>query len=413
MISIDPQVNFTQAKGNALPANRSIVWSGTLTAPESGEYRIHLQLLGCWGKLKIDDQVVARNWFNWIHGELIQAGQDGLFPTTDGLDNLRAAMQLSAGPHRITVEVNPDSSDAPTQVRVSWVTPHEQAENYRAAIAAAKQAHTAVVFAWGRVRPVFTISPDQEKLIREVAAVNPNTIVVLNVSQPVALPWLGQVKAVLDMGWTGDMGGWATAKVLLGQANAGGRLPYTWPKKLADMPASDPAFPERSAQGVNGKTTFSEGLLVGYRWFDRKKIEPEFPFGFGLSYTSFAYSELKSAPASDGGVDVSVRIQNNGAVAGDEVAQVYLEKPAHSPAGVQFAEQTLAGFERVSLAAGESKVVAIHVPLRQLQYWSAARAGASGSWVTAGGERRIWVGGSSRDHRVEGKVGKQGTGNRE
>ncbi len=396
-VTVDGAINFTRAAGTALPANQSIVWTGTLTAPESGKYRMHLQLLGCYGKLKIDDQVVDKNWFNFIHGELVQAGQDGIFPTTDGLDNMRASMELSKGPHMIYVEVSPDSSNSPVQVRVSWVTPRQQEENYRAAIAAAKQAKTAVVFAWSRTWPVFALPGDQEMLIRDVAAVNSNTIVVLNVSQAVRLPWLSEVKAVLDMGWTGDLGGLATAKVLLGEANAGGRLPFTWPKQLKDTAANDPAFPERSFKGVGGKTTFSEGVLVGYRWFDRKKIEPEFPFGFGLSYTSFAYSGMKSSVAADGGVDVVVQIKNTGAVAGDEVAQVYVEKPEHAPEGVQFADDILGGFERVPLGAGESKEVVIHVPLREFQYWSTVGK----KWVTPAEVRKIWVGGSSRDRRLE------------
>ena len=396
-VSIDPQINFTIGSGNTLPANQSIVWTGTLVAPESGKYRIHLQLLGCYGKLKIDDQVVDKNWYNWIHGEVIQAGQDNLFPTTDGLDNLRAAMELSAGPHRLYVEVAPDSSNSPMQVRVSWVTPQQQADNYSAAIDAAKQARTAIVFAWSRTRPVFGLPGDQDKLIHDVASVNPNTIVVLNVSQAVALPWLAEVKAVLDMGWTGDLGGWATAKVLLGLANAGGRLPFTWPRRLEDTPANDPAYPERSKRGVDGKTTFSEGILVGYRWFDRKKIEPLFPFGFGLSYTSFAYSEMKTSPTADGGVDVSVRIQNTSDVPGDEVAQVYLEAPTHPPAGVQFADSALAGFERVHLLPHQAQDVVIHIPPRQLQYWSTAQ----NQWQTTAGSRTFWVGSSSRDRRLE------------
>jgi beta-glucosidase len=399
-VSIDPVIDFTLGGHNALPANQYIVWMGTLTVPESGNYRLHLQLLGCLGKLKIDDQVVDRTGFNFIHGELTQAGQDNIFPTTDGLDNLRAAMELSAGPHKIYIEVNPDSSNNPVQVRVSWVTPRQQAENYHAAIEAARQARTAIVFAWSRTWPVFELPGDQEKLIREVALVNPNTIVVLNVSQAVRMSWLGQVKAVLDMGWTGDLGGWATAKLLLGQANAGGRLPFTWPRRVEDTPANDPAFPERSFKGVDGKTTFSEGILVGYRWFDRNKIEPLFSFGFGLSYTSFAYSGIRTAPAADGGVDVSLQIRNTGSVPGDEVAQVYVDKPAHPPAGVQFADDILAGFERVSLAPCESKQVVIHVPRRQFQYWSTAQS----QWLTPAGTRTIWVGGSSRDRRLESRI---------
>jgi beta-glucosidase len=399
-LRVDQQVSFTKAAGNALPANQSIVWSGTLTVPESGNYRIHLQLLGCYGKLKIDEQVVDKDWFNFIHGEVIQAGEANIFPTTDGLNNLRAAVDLTAGPHRFYLEVSPDTSNSPIQVRVSWVTPQQLTENYRAAIEAARKARTAVVFVWSRTRPVFGLPGDQDQLIRDIAAVNKNTIVVLNVSQPVAMPCLGDVKAVLDMGWTGDLGGWATAKVLLGLANTGGRLPYTWPKKLEDTPANDPAFPERSYKGVNGKTTFSEGVLVGYRWFDHQKIEPLFPFGFGLSYTTFGYSEMKVSASAGGGVDVSARIQNTGSSAGDEVVQIYLDKPAHGPAGAQFAEDILAGFERVHLLPGDSTRVTIHVPLRLLQYWSTGEH----AWITPEGPRIVWVGGSSRDRRLQARI---------
>jgi beta-glucosidase len=207
---------------------------------------------------------VAKNWFNWIHGEIVQPGQDNIFPTTDGLDNLRAAMTLTARPHRIRVEVDPDGSEQPAQVRLNWVTPQQQQDNYRAAVDAARRAKVAVVFAWSRLRPVFGLPGDQDKLISDVAAVNPNTIVVLNVSLPVALPWLDKVKAVLQMWWPGDEGGWATADLLLGRANPAGRLPFTWPRRAQDMPASDSAHPERSLDDVHGGTTYSEGIFVGY-----------------------------------------------------------------------------------------------------------------------------------------------------
>jgi len=139
---------------------------------------------------------------------------------------------------------------------------------------------------------------------------------------------------------------------------------------------------------------------VGYRWFDRQKIEPLFPFGFGLSYTTFAYSGIKATPASDGGVDVAVTIKNTGAAAGDEVAQVYLDKPARASAGVQFADDILAGFARIHLAPGESQQLTIQIPQRQFQYWPTAQ----NQWLTAAGKRTLWVGGSSRNHRLESEV---------
>jgi beta-glucosidase len=213
------------------------------------------------------------------------------------------------------------------------------------------------------------------------------------VSQPVALPWLNRVKAVLQMWWPGDEGGWATANILLGKVSPGGRLPFTWAKRLEDYAANDPAHPERTASGVNGTTTFSEGIHVGYRWFDEQKITPVFPFGYGLPYTTFAYSGLKTVPASDGGLDVSFQLKNTGNVASDDVPQVYLGAPAKKVAGAAFAAHALAAFDRIHLDAGQSSSVTIHVPLRRLQYWSTAE----GKWVKAIGPREVMVGGSSRD----------------
>ena len=217
---------------------------------------------------------------------------------------------------------------------------------------------------WTRDKPHFELPGEQDKLIEEIAAVNPNTVVVLNTSQPVAMPWIDKVKGVLEMWWPGDEGGVATAKILLGQSNPAGRLPMTWAKALTDYPATSPAHPERSTKGVDGKTTFSEGVLVGYRWFDDQKIQPLFPFGFGLSYTSFAMSDLKATPTADGGASVSVHVKNTGSVAGDEVPQVYLDAPENKPQGVQFAPKTLAAFDRVTLQPGEERDVTLEIAPR-------------------------------------------------
>jgi beta-glucosidase len=150
---------------------------------------------------------------------------------------------------------------------------------------------------------------------------------------------------------------------------------------------------------VDGKTTFSEGLDIGYRWFDKQKIDPLFPFGFGLSYSTFSYSSLKVAPASDQGLDISVHIENTGTVLGDEVPQVYLDAPDQRPEGVQFAVRTLAAFDRVTLRPGESKEVTMHVQPRSLDYWSIAE----NRWIRAGA-RRVSVGSSSRDLKLSAKT---------
>ena len=394
---VDAQIDFTHSNGKSLPANGLVKWSGTLTVPSAGDYWLYLQILGARGVLTIDGKEVGRTGSTKgaVHGDIQQATQDNAFPTVDGLDNVRRAVQLTAGAHAITVNVSGDTSNNPEQVRLNWMTPEQREKDHQAAIDAAKNAHTAVVFLWTRGKPAFGLPAEQNKLVEEIAAVNPNTIVVLNVSEPIAMPWLDKVKAVLQMWWPGDEGGWATADVLLGKADPAGRLPFTWAKRLEDYPATDPSHPERSAKGVDGKTTYSEGINIGYRWFDKEKIDPLFPFGYGLSYTSFSYSDLHVKKASDGGLDVSVRVKNTGKVSGDEVPQVYLDAPAEQPKGVQFAVKTLAAFDRVFLQPGESKDVEMHVAPRSLEYWSVAE----NKWVRSAA-REVRVGSSSRDLRL-------------
>jgi beta-glucosidase len=396
--STDAVIDFTSASGTALPADSAITWEGTVSVPTAGSYWIYLQLLGAAGSLEIDGKHVsgANGMRGGVHGDTVLGGKDGLMPTTDGLDNLRTAVDLTAGPHTVKVSISDDTSHSPAQVRLAWVTPEQRKANHEAAIAAAKSAKTAVVFAWSRGKTDFTLPAnsdyDQDKLIEEIAAVNPNTVVVLNVSQPIAMPWLSKVKSVLQMWWPGDEGGWATASILLGKTSPAGRLPMTWAKKLTDYAANDPAHPERSAKGVEGKTTFSEGINVGYRWFDKQKIEPLYPFGYGLSYTTFSYSDLKVTPAADGGLVASFTVKNTGSVASDEVPQVYLGRPESKLPG-DFPVHAFVAFDRIHLEAGESRTITIPVAQHRLEFWSTE----AGKWVKATGPRPVLVGSNSRN----------------
>ena len=394
---VDAQISFTVRGRNALPANSRVEWRGALTVPENGNYWLYLQALGTNAMIMVDGKPLGRTgaFQGGLHGDILQANQDNVVPTTDGLDNVRRSVQLTAGAHPLEIRVSPDSSGAPVQVRLNWYTPEQRRADHAAAIAAASRAKVAIVFVWSRLSPVFGLPGDQDRLVEEVAADNPNTIVVLNTSQPVALPWIHQVKGVVEMWWPGDEGGWATADILLGKVSPAGRLPVTWGKRLADYPATDPDHPERSSKGQHGRTTYSEGVDVGYRWFDKEGIAPLFPFGYGLSYTSFEYSGMKIIRAADGGLDVSVDIKNIGTVDSDEVPQVYLGAPKRIPAGVQFPVRALAAFERINIPAGSSRRVTLHVPFRQLQYWSTGRQ----KWVKAG-QRTLSVGASSRDLRL-------------
>ncbi len=397
--SVDPTLDFTTTNGKALPPNTTATWTGDLTVQTVGTYWLYLQVLGGRGTISVDGKELGRTGavLGTVHGDIQHSSQDNGIPTTDGLDNVRRAIDLTAGKHSISVQLTPDTSNAPAQIRLNWMPPDVRARRHAEAIEAARSAHTAVVFLWTRGKPVFGLPGEQDRLVEEIAAVNPNTIVVLNTSQPVALPWLSAVKAVVEMWWPGDEGGWATAKLLLGQSNPSGHLPVTWAKRLEDYPATDPAHPERSAKGVNGLTTFSEGVLVGYRWFDAQHIEPLFPFGYGLGYTQFALSNLAATRDSDGGATVSVDVRNTGSAAGDAVPQVYLDAPQQPIEGVAFAPKTLAGFDRVTLAPGESKTVSIKLAPRAFQYWSVKDS----KWDTPTGTRTLHAGFSSRDLNTE------------
>jgi beta-glucosidase len=418
-------LNFTSANGKALPAGTSYAWTGTLTVPSDGTYTIAFQTRGTTGTVDLDGTRVISASGGGRGGGAGAAGAGAapapvlppavallrgthpitgsVVPTVDRLNNTRAKVDLKAGTHKLEVTTTGERFGNPVQVRLAWVTPGQEKANYDAAIAAARAAKKAVVFAWGRDRPdVFQLTKEQTQLIQDVAAANPNTIVVLSTSLPVAMPWLDKVKGVLQMWWPGDQGGPATANVLLGRANPAGRLPITWPARLDQMLAQDPAgHPERTNAGIDGKTTYSEGIFVGYRWFDQQNVTPLFPFGHGLSYTTFQYSGIKVAKAKDGGLDVTCAIANTGKVAGDEVPQLYLGAPKAPPAGSQFAVKALAQFDRVTLAPGQSKTVTLHVEPRRLQYWS----NAAGRWQTATGVRTVYVGASSRDLRVQADIG--------
>jgi beta-glucosidase len=400
---IDTTVNFTRQGSNPLPAGSHAEWTGFLSVKQPGSYWIYLQTLGAIGELIIDGSSVGASgaYQGDVHGDILQPNQDNVLPTTDGLDNLRCAVQLAAGAHAIKIRVRPDTSHAPVQLRLNWYPPRQRQQDHAAAIEAARHARTAVVFVWSRRAPAFALAGDQDRLVEEVAAVNPNTVVVLNTSQPVALPWASRVKAILEMWWPGDEGGWATAKLLLGKSNPAGRLPVTWAKSLEDYPASNPNHKERSSAGLVGKTVFTEGVNVGYRWFDLQNVAPLFPFGHGLSYTRFDYSALKIEMASDGGIDLSARIRNAGQMDGDEIPQIYLGAPANHPQGVQLPVRKLVAFDRIFLKAGHTRTVRMHVPFRQLQSWSTARH----QWVKVAGRRIVGIGASSRDIRLQQAIG--------
>jgi beta-glucosidase len=232
----------------------------------------------------------------------------------------------------------------------------------------------------------------QDDLIEDVAKVNQHTVVVINAGGPIMMSkWIAHVPAIVDMWYGGQEGGNAIADILFGDANPSGKLPVSFVKQEKDSPAYG-HYP-----GENLQVEYSEGIYVGYRYFDTKKVEPLFPFGYGLSYTRFDYSDLKVSPneaSSAEPIQVSLQVRNNGSRSGAEVVELYLHE-GHS--SVERPVQELKGFRRVELAPGETKVVHFTFDHSAMAFYSISKK----DWVTESGRFDVLVGSSSRDIRLK------------
>jgi len=236
----------------------------------------------------------------------------------------------------------------------------------------------------------------QDELISQIVAANPKTIVVLEGTMVEMDPWLGQVPAVLQTWYGGMESGNALAGILFGDVNPSGKLPCTFPKRLEDSPAHALGdYP-----GTNSTMTYAEGLLVGYRWFDTKNIEPQFPFGFGLSYTTFEYSNLKLVESSDDKsgtiLTAQLEIKNTGSRDGAEVAELYIHQ--NNPS-LPRPEKELKGFAKVFLKAGETKSVSIPLDKNAFAFYNPDQK----AWVAEKDTFEISVGSSSRDLPLKGE----------
>jgi len=296
-------------------------------------------------------------------------------------------------------QVNPlgvDNSFAAIVARAgtSATVSYADGSDVNAAAATAKAAGIALVFvkdseSEGSDRPNLSLPGTQNALISAVAAANPHTVVVLQTGSAVLMPWLSQVSSVLETWYPGSQGGAATASLLFGDNNPSGKLPQTWPASNTQVPASTPAqYP-----GINNEQTYSEAYYVGYRWYDEHNQTPLFPFGFGLSYTSFDYNNLKLAHKSGDSsapVTLSFDVTNTGKVFGAEAPQVYVFKPDRV---VDTPPKELGAFTKVSLAPGQTQHVTLTVDPGQLSYWD---TGAQ-AFSVQDGNYGIAVGGSSAD----------------
>jgi beta-glucosidase len=271
------------------------------------------------------------------------------------------------------------------------------ADEFERAVAAARQAEVAIVVVGsngsreseGFDRADLSLPGRQRELVEAVIAANPRTVVVVNAGSPVELPWAERAGAVLVAWYPGEEGADAIADLLVGLSEPSGRLPVSFPSRIEDTPAF-PHYP-----GVDGKVTYGEGVFVGYRHYETAGVAPQFPFGHGLSYTSFAYGEPVVTQSAEG-VTLTLPLANTGGRTGSDVVQVYVRPLAPK---LPRPDRELAAFSKVTLAPGESRSVAFELAPRSFAYWDVD----THDWMIDPGRYELLIGSSSREihHVVE------------
>lgn len=361
----------------------SIRYTGTLNVPETGRYTFGLDSdYDC--KAFFDDQ------------ELLQSKSEGRHACQTVELNLQKGQKL-----KIVVEqnVSPDG----TTLQLLWESPGsgQKASRFAAAIEAAR-AGDAVIFCGGLNhkydtegfdRPDMKLPGNQDRLIAEILAENPNTVLVMISGSAYEMPWAEKAPAILQAWYAGMEAGTALADILFGDVNPSGKLPFTFPKTLADCPAH--SLGEYQAE----RCEYAEGLLVGYRYHDTKNVPPLFAFGHGLSYTQFAYRDLEIRPAVDPAFvfEVKLRVKNTGDRPGAEVVQLYIQDVvSRLPRPLK----ELKGFEKIALEPNEEKPVTFFISRRDLAFFDDEKM----TWVAEAGAFVFQVGRSSQDIRLRGKV---------
>ncbi len=377
----------------ALNGRISVRWTGSITAPTTGAYTLSLTSAGT-SQLYLDNQLVINN------------------PAQSDYTSMSTPVLLIAGQaHTVKITYAADStkqaqSGVGAQVRFGWTHPTNAVPaTMQAAALLAQQSDVAIVIvrdysSESQDRPNLDLPNEQAQLIQTVAAANPNTIVVLTTSAAVKTSAWQQPTAAIVVAWyAGQEQGNAIADVLFGDVNPGGKLPVTFPVSEDQTPVSSPIqYP-----GVNLVAQYTEGLGVGYRGYDQLGLTPQYPFGYGLSFTSFAYSQLVCTPSVLNGttpLHVNFSVTNTGARAGTEIAQVYLGLPAATGEP----PKRLVGWAKVQLNPGETKQVTVTVdPGSTTRPYSDWNVNTS-QWEITSGTYQVYVGASSRDTRLSSSV---------
>jgi beta-glucosidase len=389
---IDERVNVEHGWGEGFHRNEiSARWSGYFTPANPGEYVVFAEGPGEGGgyRLYLDDKLILDNWL-WAKSMVNEA-----------------RLSIGAGPHKFRFEYFTRSSWGGPLIKVGIIRPETMVS--AAAKAIASRADAVVVAAGfdphseseGSDR-TFQLPPAQDELIRAIADANKNTIVVVTSGGAVDMTaWVDRVPALFESWYSGQEGGTALAQLLFGEYNPSGKLPVTFERRWEDNAAHDSYYPK--AEDKEKKVTYSEGVFLGYRHFDKSDVKPQFPFGYGLSYTTFSYKNLSVTPASvsgDGAVTVSFDMVNTGSRPGAEIAEVYVGEPH---ASIARPVKELKGFSRVFLQPGESKHVTVELNRRAFSYYDVKKHG----WVADAGDFDVLVGRSSAQVELTGKVTRQ------
>jgi len=360
--------------------NFSVRWTGYLKPDKSDKYTFDVSS-DDGVRLYIDDKLIINDWND--HAVLTNS----------------YTMELNAGQlYKIKLEYYEKGGGA--IIKFGWRKPNEQLISD--AITAAKNSDIAIVFAGtnanyeseGFDRKDLVLPNEQDDLIKRVAEANPNTIVVLTTGSPVLMDdWLNNVDGLIEAWFAGEQAGSAIVEVLLGETNPSGKLPMTFPKRWEDCSAFD------SYKKLDGTTIYEDGIYVGYRHFEKNNIKPLFPFGFGLSYTTFKYNDLKLSSKDVNQNDkllVKFSVKNTGNVNGSEVVQLYIKDIKSS---IDRPVKELKGFKKVNLNPGEEKVVELTIDKNALSFFDPKTK----EWTAENGEFEILIGSSSQDIRLKEK----------
>jgi len=386
IVRTDKYVNYEPPRGGEETASStiSVRWTGFFTPSVPGQYLAFVQGPGENGgyRLYIDKKLVLDNWKQWYAfvGE--------------------ASITLAAGPHQVELDYYATNGWGKATANLGIVRPKTLVTAEAKSLAARADA---VIVAPGfdtasegeSADRTFRLPPGQDELINQIAAVSKKTIVVMTSGGGVDMTaWVDRVPALLEAWYPGQDGGTALAQLLFGEFNPSGRLPISIERRWEDNATHDTYYPKDGSK----KVEYSEGVFVGYRHFDKSTVKPLFPFGYGLSYTSFAYKNLTiSPPSSDQQVSVAFDITNTGSRAGADVAEVFVGDH-HAP--VPRPVKELKGFAKVNLNPGETKNVTVKLDRRAFSYYDVK----SHNWTVAPGDFDVFVARSAVDIELTGKV---------